>query len=188
MWISTNVTNIYLVSIRFGTLQYLCNTLYRSQLTPRSWVSCFTPNPRSHHGKLSTNGFSNVFGLEICHKIWPWHHPGRAISSWWMVETNIIFNSSSFPRYDSILIYSFTHMCPIFKLSTFCTHTICQEAVDQGIPALFGFWQVYLENWCWSILTPYPKFWFQQLVPTPERNLVENFPNIFITISLWSLN
>jgi hypothetical protein len=30
-WISTNITNIYLVSIRFGTLQYLCNTLYKSQ-------------------------------------------------------------------------------------------------------------------------------------------------------------
>jgi hypothetical protein len=26
MWISTNVTNIYLASIRFGTLQYLYTT------------------------------------------------------------------------------------------------------------------------------------------------------------------
>jgi hypothetical protein len=34
MWISTNVTNIYLASIRFGTLQYLCNTLYKSQHIP----------------------------------------------------------------------------------------------------------------------------------------------------------
>jgi hypothetical protein len=34
MWISTNGTNIYLASIRFGTLQYLCNTLYRSQRIP----------------------------------------------------------------------------------------------------------------------------------------------------------
>ena len=30
-WISTNVTNIYLTNIRFETLQYLCNTLYKSQ-------------------------------------------------------------------------------------------------------------------------------------------------------------
>ena len=33
-WISTNVTNIYLASISFGTLQYLCNTLYSSQHIP----------------------------------------------------------------------------------------------------------------------------------------------------------
>jgi hypothetical protein len=33
-WISTNVTNIYLASIRFGILQYLCNTLYKSQHIP----------------------------------------------------------------------------------------------------------------------------------------------------------
>jgi hypothetical protein len=32
--ISTNVTNIYLASIRFGTLQYLCNTLYKNQHIP----------------------------------------------------------------------------------------------------------------------------------------------------------
>jgi hypothetical protein len=34
MWISSNVTNIYLVSIRFGTLQHLCNTLYKSHHIP----------------------------------------------------------------------------------------------------------------------------------------------------------
>jgi hypothetical protein len=33
-WISTNVTNIYLASIRFGTLQHLCNTLYKSHHIP----------------------------------------------------------------------------------------------------------------------------------------------------------
>jgi hypothetical protein len=33
-WISTNVTNIYLASIRFGTLQHLCNTLYKSHRLP----------------------------------------------------------------------------------------------------------------------------------------------------------
>jgi hypothetical protein len=34
MWISTNVTNIYLASIRFRTFQYLCNTLYKSHHIP----------------------------------------------------------------------------------------------------------------------------------------------------------
>jgi hypothetical protein len=34
MWISTNVTNIYLASIRFGTLKYICNTLYKNQRIP----------------------------------------------------------------------------------------------------------------------------------------------------------
>jgi hypothetical protein len=33
-WISTNITNIYLISIRFGTLQYHCNTLYKSHRIP----------------------------------------------------------------------------------------------------------------------------------------------------------
>jgi hypothetical protein len=33
-WISTNINNIYLASIRFGTLQYLCNTLYKSHRIP----------------------------------------------------------------------------------------------------------------------------------------------------------
>jgi hypothetical protein len=31
---SSKVTNIYLASIRFGILQYLCNTLYKSQRIP----------------------------------------------------------------------------------------------------------------------------------------------------------
>jgi hypothetical protein len=33
-WISTNVTNIYLASIRFVTLQFLCNILYKSHRIP----------------------------------------------------------------------------------------------------------------------------------------------------------
>jgi hypothetical protein len=33
-WISTNVTNINFASIRFGTLKYICNTLYKSQHIP----------------------------------------------------------------------------------------------------------------------------------------------------------
>jgi hypothetical protein len=34
MWISTNITNIYLASIKFRTLQHLCNTLYKSHRIP----------------------------------------------------------------------------------------------------------------------------------------------------------
>jgi hypothetical protein len=58
MWTSTNVTNIYLASIRFGTLQYLCDTLYKSQHFPA--VLRFLPY-------MSTKSYTlNSYWLQDC--------------------------------------------------------------------------------------------------------------------------
>jgi hypothetical protein len=42
MWISTNVTNIYLASIRFGTLQYLLIHCIKASISQGYWVSYLT--------------------------------------------------------------------------------------------------------------------------------------------------
>jgi hypothetical protein len=63
MWISTNVTNIYLASIRFGTLQYLCNTLYKSQGIPV--VLSFLPYKVQLRGVFGINIKMKVIDLEV---------------------------------------------------------------------------------------------------------------------------
>jgi hypothetical protein len=50
MWISTNFSNIYLASIRFKTLQYFCNTLYKSQHIPM--VLGILPNQYLYSGTI----------------------------------------------------------------------------------------------------------------------------------------
>ena len=47
MYISTNITNMYLASIRFGILQYICNTQYKSQHIP-TVLGYLTPRVTFH--------------------------------------------------------------------------------------------------------------------------------------------
>jgi hypothetical protein len=73
-WISTNITNIYLASIKFGTLQHLCNTLYKSQRIPTVLgilPYAITSNNRSPKSMI---GFSSP--LEQI-----WHRTGLTFAS-----------------------------------------------------------------------------------------------------------